>query len=231
MPFTANALAGIMETLALTDLLPFPFFFPQISSRDLERKNRSRFTRNGMLQMLDRDRQLKESPERWQDHYEKYQNDAANKRRKSTTSTSSSSATTNLDDDTPPKPKHFDIVITYEKRVYDIVQADIEARSSNPSLSMNLPTHLLNIDTTDNHAEAAVSANLTLELVEAIYAHSKKSYADDGDDDDSGDENDDSKDDDEDGDGGEDWVDKIDDIIDEFEKKNHKEVGHTVLFY
>lgn len=169
-----------------------------------------------MLQMLDRDRQLKDAPERWQDHYERYQNDSHHKKRQPASGVET--------DDSTPKPSHFDIVITFENRVFEIVQADIEARAANPALSRNMPTHLINIDTTDNHAEAAVSANLTLELVEAIYKYAKTTDDDEGDDDnDDNDADADAAD--------EDWVDKIDEIIDEFEQKHSKEVRHTVLFY
>ena len=128
--------------------------------------------------------------------------------------------------DAPPLPAHFDLIITYEQRVYDIVQADVEARSHSAQ-SRNQPAHLLNIDTTDNHAEAAVSAALTLELVRSIYEAQRKARglaadADDADDDD--------EDADPDADGAS-WQDSIDEIIDEFEAKHSKEVAHTVLFY
>jgi len=197
--------------------------------RDLERANRVRYTKNGMLQMLDRDRQLKLAPERWQDHYDRYANDGANKRSKKLNGSSGSSAAADAaedDDDAPPLPAHFDLIITYEQRVYDIVQADVEARSHSAQ-SRNQPAHLLNIDTTDNHAEAAVSAALTLELVRSIYEAQRKARGaaadDEEDDDDDGDVDADAD--------GASWQDSIDDIIDEFEAKHSKEVAHTVLFY
>jgi len=187
-----------------------------------------------MLQMLDRDRQLKESPERWQDHYERYAASAdaaaaasAKRARKDGATSVEAIAASADDSDEPPRPRHFDVVITYETRVYEIVMADIEARGHNAALSRNQPTHLLNIDTTDNHAEAAVSAQLTLELVQAIYAAHKQARGGvDGDD--SDDEEDERANDD---DAGASWEDSIDTIIDEFEQKHGKEVAHTVLFY
>jgi RNA polymerase II subunit A C-terminal domain phosphatase SSU72 len=207
-------------------------------SRDLERANRTRYSRNGMLQMLDRDRQLKESPERWQDHYERYAASAdaaaaasAKRARKDGATSVEAIAASADDSDEPPRPRHFDVVITYETRVYEIVMADIEARGHNAALSRNQPTHLLNIDTTDNHAEAAVSAQLTLELVQAIYAAHKQARgggAGNGDDSDEDDERANGADDD---DAGASWEDSIDTIIDEFEQKHGKEVAHTVLFY
>lgn len=193
-----------------------------------------RYTKNGMLQMLDRDRQLKLAPERWQDHYDRYANDGANKRSKKLNgasgsgSAASADAAADDDDDSPPLPAHFDLIITYEQRVYDIVQADVEARSHSAQ-SRNQPAHLLNIDTTDNHAEAAVSAALTLELVRSIYEAQRKArgLAADADD---ADADGDDPDADVDADAAS-WQDSIDDIIDEFETKHSKEVAHTVLFY
>jgi RNA polymerase II subunit A C-terminal domain phosphatase SSU72 len=99
---------------------------------DLKRKNARRYTKNGMIQMVDRDRKVKKAPERWQDSVD----------------------------------QHFDLVVTYEKRVYDIVVADLEQRETEESR----PAHVVNLDTPDNHAEAKTASELTLKLVDKVYA-------------------------------------------------------------
>jgi RNA polymerase II subunit A C-terminal domain phosphatase SSU72 len=196
--------------------------------KDLERKNRQRYSKNKMLQMLDRDRQLKEAPERWQDHYDRYANAEAeaHKRRKPVTDADAdadhSASLSPSDPDPPPLPSHFDLVITYEKRVFDIVISDIETRSQSAQTS-NRPVHIINLDTTDNHAEAAVSAALTVELVESIYAVADRAKT-------AGESNQGEEENDEDVDG-QGWEDLIDDIIDAYSKKHNREILHSVLFY
>jgi len=129
--------------------------------QDLKKKNQARYTKNGMLSMLDRNRKLKLKPERWQD-----------------------------------EKSHFDVVITYERRVYESLLSDVEDRGGGEFR----PAHLINLDTTDSHQEAQAGAHLTLQLIERIYK-------------------------------AEDWEDEIIEILDEFERRNHKGVLHTVIFY
>lgn len=97
---------------------------------DLVKKNQARYTKNGMLAMVERDRKVKDRPERWQD--EKAQ---------------------------------FDLVITYEQRVFDIVVADLSSRGG---VELR-PVHVVNIGTTDTHAEAKTGAALTYDLVKMLY--------------------------------------------------------------
>jgi len=193
--------------------------------KDLERLNRARYTKNGLLQMLDRNRQLKDAPERWQDHYDIYAKDSQR-------ATNGDEVNDRLGE--PPKPAHFDLIITFEKRVFDMVSADLDARSHSP-YSRNEPTHLLNIDTTDNHAEAAVSAKLCLQLVESIYQYKEqRKKAKLNEEEKKEGEANGEKDADGDGDGdddGESWEDEIDEIIDEFEQMHGREVSHSLLFY
>lgn len=97
---------------------------------DLIRKNQARYSKNGMISMVERDAKVKERPERWQD--EKAQ---------------------------------FDLVIAYEQRVFDIVVADLSSRGG-----VDLrPVHVVNIGTTDTHAEAKTGAALTHDLVQMLY--------------------------------------------------------------
>jgi len=99
--------------------------------KDLRKKNEAKYTKNGMLRMLERDATVKTRPQRWQD-----------------------------------QKTRFDLIVTYERRVFDIVVADIESRAT---VDMR-PCHVINIDTTDNHAEAANGARLTDELVSRLLA-------------------------------------------------------------
>lgn len=61
----------------------------------------------------------------------------------------------------------FDLVLTYENRVYNVVVKDIESRPQGAAVR---PVHVVNLDTTDSHEGAAGGARLTLDLFERIYA-------------------------------------------------------------
>ncbi|KAL9650503.1 hypothetical protein ABK040_004722 [Willaertia magna] len=60
--------------------------------------------------------------------------------------------------------KHFDIVITFEDRVFDAV---IESLVSN-NLMYDRPTHVININVKDNHEEADRNAKLIADLVRQL---------------------------------------------------------------
>jgi len=96
---------------------------------DLKKKNQQRYSRNGMLAMLERDKKVKTKPERWQD-----------------------------------EKSHFDLVITYESRVFDVVVQDIESRATNE----NRPVHIINLDTPDSHSDANIGAKLTHQLIDKL---------------------------------------------------------------
>lgn len=103
---------------------------------DLRHKNQSRYTRNGMLNMISRDAKVKLAPERFQD--------------------------TKLS---------FDIVIAYETRVYEIAQEDL-LRKSVVALAEGQPLQpcfVINLETTDNHAEARNASIITLDLINEIH--------------------------------------------------------------
>mmetsp|Transcript_33374 Transcript_33374/g.65615 ORF Transcript_33374/g.65615 Transcript_33374/m.65615 type:complete len:216 (+) Transcript_33374:166-813(+) len=99
--------------------------------KDLTKKNEAKYSKNGMLRMVDRNRKLKKCPERFQNELE----------------------------------AHFDLIICYERRVYDTVTADLDSRECEESS----PCHVINLETTDNHAEASKGAELTKLLMHKLY--------------------------------------------------------------
>jgi RNA polymerase II subunit A C-terminal domain phosphatase SSU72 len=64
----------------------------------------------------------------------------------------------------------FDLVFAFEKRVYDIIIADLENRPVYPN-AMLRPVHVINIHTTDTTTEAVHGAEHCRDLVERICEH------------------------------------------------------------
>eukprot|EP00824_Muranothrix_gubernata_P012678 TRINITY_DN26786_c0_g1_i1.p1 TRINITY_DN26786_c0_g1~~TRINITY_DN26786_c0_g1_i1.p1 ORF type:complete len:132 (-),score=34.63 TRINITY_DN26786_c0_g1_i1:31-426(-) len=60
--------------------------------------------------------------------------------------------------------EHFDVVITFEERVFDLVIKDIQSRHRD-SLQ---PVHIINIETKDNPADAIVGAQVAGQLAQAL---------------------------------------------------------------
>jgi RNA polymerase II subunit A C-terminal domain phosphatase SSU72 len=58
----------------------------------------------------------------------------------------------------------FDFVITFEERVFDTVVEDILNRSS----VISYPVYIFNLQTKDNHEEAAIAANHAFQLIQMI---------------------------------------------------------------
>lgn len=150
--------------------------------KDLLTKNAIRYTKNGMMRMVERDALVKRAPERFQ---------LSNQR--------------------------FDLVITFEERVYDLVITDLESRlrtstassdaalhptytelanasyfpmldpglvnagptppaSAGPPVPSSIPStlvpvHVVNLETVDSHSEAVTGAVLCLKLVEWVCFH------------------------------------------------------------
>jgi len=96
----------------------------------LKVQNYDLYKQNGILNMLERNMNVKPAPERWQD-----------------------------------TSKHFEIVITFDSRVYDIVVEDLQQRESSGSLS---PVYVVNLPVKDTHEEATVGAVHALQLVKMV---------------------------------------------------------------
>lgn len=114
-----------------------------------------RYTRNGLLPMLERNAALKEAPERWQ------------------ANSCAPAATVFPPLSLSPRPPYyhrsrFDVVFTFEERVFDAVVDDLAARAASaPALHACL---VLNIETHDSAAEARAAAPLALQLAAALAA-------------------------------------------------------------
>ncbi|KAL0256296.1 RNA polymerase II subunit A C-terminal domain phosphatase [Diplodia seriata] len=112
--------------------------------RELEGKDARLYRANGILNMLDRNRNTKRYPERWQDWRVGV-----------------------------PRVNHnedkgaigveggvVDVVITCEERCWDAVVDDLLNRGS----PLNRPVHVFNVDIKDNHEEALVGGKAILDL-------------------------------------------------------------------
>ncbi len=62
------------------------------------------------------------------------------------------------------RSREFDIVITYEERVFDAVVEDLEERGSKDFANV----HLLGLDVRDNHTEAETGAQQTVQLLQML---------------------------------------------------------------
>lgn len=100
---------------------------------DLKRKDPELYKRNGLLQMLKRNLNVKMAPQRWQENAV----------------------------DGP-----FDVVFTFEERVFDMVIEDLQNRE--PILLRSVL--VVNLDVKDSHEEAAVGARLAHDLCQKLEA-------------------------------------------------------------
>jgi RNA polymerase II subunit A C-terminal domain phosphatase SSU72 len=116
--------------------------------KELEDKDPRLYRANGILNMLDRNRNVKWGPERWQDwRIGEPRLDHANERGFEGT-----------------EGGVADIVITCEERCWDAVVDDLHNRGS----PLNRPVHVINVDIKDNHEEALVGGRGILDLADSL---------------------------------------------------------------
>ncbi|EHA49858.1 RNA polymerase II subunit A C-terminal domain phosphatase [Pyricularia oryzae] len=116
--------------------------------KELEGKDRRLYTANGILNMLERNRNVKRGPERWQD----WQIGIPRLEHASDRGSEGTEAGV------------VDIVFTCEERCWDAVVEDLHARGS----PLNRPVHVINVDIKDNHEEAAVGGQGILDLANSL---------------------------------------------------------------
>ncbi|SPO07650.1 probable RNA polymerase II subunit A C-terminal domain phosphatase SSU72 [Cephalotrichum gorgonifer] len=116
--------------------------------RELDAKDSRLYTANGLLDMLERNRNIKWGPERWQDWPVGFP-------RLQTTGDKGSDGT---------ESGIVDVVFTCEERCWDAVVDDLHNRGS----PLNRPVHVFNVDIKDNREEALVGGRGILDLANSL---------------------------------------------------------------
>ncbi|KAF3921607.1 hypothetical protein AA313_de0206565 [Arthrobotrys entomopaga] len=131
--------------------------YTELKSRDIRL-----YTANGLLGMLDRNRKIKRSPERWQDWQVGFPRTGAGPvdKRGEAEKTYSDEVESGV----------VDVVITCEERCWDAVVDDLITRGA----PLNRLVHVINVDIRDNHEEAAVGGKGILELARMLTAAAKE---------------------------------------------------------
>ncbi|EOD48481.1 putative transcription rna-processing factor ssu72 protein [Neofusicoccum parvum UCRNP2] len=125
--------------------------------RELESKDARLYRANGILNMLDRNRNTKRYPERWQDWRVGVPR-------------------INHKEDRGAEGVEggvVDVVITCEERCWDAVVDDLLNRGS----PLNRPVHVFNVDIKDNHEEALVGGRAILDLANRLNEAAKEEKA------------------------------------------------------
>lgn len=117
---------------------------------ELAGKDERLYRSNGILNMLDRNRNLKWGPERFQDWVPGQPRvDHVSKGDKGALGTEAGVV---------------DVIITCEERCWDAVVDDL----MNKGNALNRPVHVFNVDIKDNHEEALVGGNAILDLANGL---------------------------------------------------------------
>lgn len=115
---------------------------------ELATKDTRLYRANGLLAMLERNRQVKWGPERWQDW-------AVGRPRLEHGADRGSAGV---------EAGVVDVVITCEERCWDAVVEDLLNRGA----PLNRPVHVINVDIKDNHEEALVGGRAIVDLAEGL---------------------------------------------------------------
>ncbi|KAJ9151901.1 RNA polymerase II subunit A C-terminal domain phosphatase-like protein [Pleurostoma richardsiae] len=116
--------------------------------KELEAKDPRLYRANGLLNMLERNRNVKWGPERWQDWQ------VGIPRLEHTKDRGSEGTEGGV----------VDVVITCEERCWDAVIDDLLNRGS----PLNRPVHVINVDIRDNHEEASIGGRAIVDLADSL---------------------------------------------------------------
>lgn len=149
---------------------------------ELLAKDKRLYNANGILPMLERNKNVKWGPERWQDW--KVGVPRVGKRwvnpqnvQRQLEGADAAAAQKALDADyaedkgsAGTESGTVDVVITCEERCWDAVVDDLLSRGS----PLNRPVHVFNVDIKDNHEEALIGGRAILELANALNAAARE---------------------------------------------------------
>ena len=128
----------------------YPFNTISYSSiyNELKAKDPRLYRSNGLLEMLERNYGVKETPERWQDWM------VGAPRLSHVKDRGSQGVEGGI----------VDVVITCEERCWDAVVDNLMERGS----PLNRPVHVINVDIKDNHQEALVGGKAIVDLADTL---------------------------------------------------------------
>jgi RNA polymerase II subunit A C-terminal domain phosphatase SSU72 len=133
-------------------------------------KDRRLYSANGILPMLERNKNIKWGPERWQDW--KVGVPRVGKRSAGVGGDMQPDDADWADDKgaAGTEAGTVDVVVTCEERCWDAVVDDLLTRGA----PLNRPVHVFNVDIKDNHEEALVGGRAILELADALNAAARE---------------------------------------------------------
>jgi RNA polymerase II subunit A C-terminal domain phosphatase SSU72 len=123
---------------------------------ELQTKDPRLYKAKGLLPMLDRNRNVKWGPERWQD-WQPGQPRTSPQQKHNTGSTGTEAGL-------------VDIIFTCEERCWDTLVEDLLSRGA----PLNRPVHVFNVDIKDNHEEALVGGQGILDLATCLDAAARR---------------------------------------------------------
>ncbi|KXS96796.1 hypothetical protein AC578_8318 [Pseudocercospora eumusae] len=142
---------------------------------ELLAKDKRLYNANGILPMLERNKNVKWGPERWQDWKvgvprvgKRWVNPQVQQAQAEGVVAEAEYAEDKGSQGT--EAGTVDIVITCEERCWDAVVDDLLSRGS----PLNRPVHVFNVDIKDNHEEALIGGRAILELADALNAAARE---------------------------------------------------------
>ncbi|KAK3725933.1 RNA polymerase II subunit A C-terminal domain phosphatase [Vermiconidia calcicola] len=155
---------------------PNVYTFNNTSYEKLLSKDERLYRANGILPMLERNKNVKWGPERWQDWHIGVPRTGKRIATQDGTGDGAEAEYKNDKGYIGTESGIVDIVITCEERCWDAVLDDLLSRGS----PLNRPVHVFNVDIKDNHEEALIGGRAILELADELNAAAGQARQEEG---------------------------------------------------